>query len=147
MKFLIFLMGFQLVIGTSYALGDLTLQEPINISIALGTESNQLVFVPKVLKVETGKLYRLKIFNPSSMKHYFSSDQFAQGVLTRKVQVLDEQGKPLSEIKGHIREIEVHPNAATEWWFVPVKAGVWNDLLCTIPGHAAAGMVGTIIVE
>ncbi len=54
---------------------------------------------------------------------------------------------PIAEIKGSIREIEVYPQGTAEWWFVPVKAGTFNDLKCTIAGHAEAGMVGTVTIR
>lgn len=81
------------------------------------------------------------------MKHYFSSDGMSRAVYTRKVQVNGKNGKPIAEIKGSIREIEVYPQGTAEWWFVPVKAGTFNDLKCTIAGHAEAGMVGKVIIK
>jgi uncharacterized cupredoxin-like copper-binding protein len=106
-----------------------------------------LRFFPNVLEFETGKLYRLVLVNTSPQKHYFSSEGLAQAVCTRKVQINGGDGKPIAEVKGAIREIEVYPNGTTEWWFVPVKAGQWPDLKCTIPGHAEAGMVGQILLQ
>jgi uncharacterized cupredoxin-like copper-binding protein len=50
-------------------------------------------------------------------------------------------------MKGAIREIEVYPKGTAEWWFVPVKTGKLTDLICTIPGHAEAGMKGTIEIK
>jgi hypothetical protein len=71
----------------------------------------------------------------------------SRSVFTRKAQVLGPDGKTIAEIKGTIREIEVYPNGTAEWWFVPIKTGVLNDLKCTIKGHAEAGMVGTITIK
>ena len=71
----------------------------------------------------------------------------AQAVFTRKVQVNGADGKAIAEVKGQIREIEVYPGGTTEWWFVPVKAGKFNDLKCTIPGHTEMGMVGSITIK
>ena len=62
-------------------------------------------------------------------------------------------GKPvtLAEFKGAIREIEVYPGHAAEWWFVPVAAGRVTDLRCGIvkdgKTHAELGMVGEIVIE
>ena len=129
------------------AAGDLTAQEPIDLKVQLGDEKNALRFVPNTITLETGKLYRLTLSNPSPQKHYFSSDALAQAVFTRKVQVNGADGKATSEVKGHIREIEVYPKGTTEWWFVPVKAGNFNDLKCTIAGHSEGGMVGSIVIK
>lgn len=144
------LLGLAMFVShTSVALaaGDLTQQTPIDIKVQLGDEKDSKRFVPNKLELETGKLYRLILSNPSAEKHYFSSEGFSQAVFTRKVQVNGAAGKTLAEVKGVIREIEVYPNAVTEWWFVPIKAGNFGDLKCTIPGHAEAGMVGHILIK
>lgn len=134
-------------ISASLAAGDMTQQVPIDIKVQLGDEKNALRFVPGNIDLETGKLYRLILSNPSPQKHYFSSEGLSQAVFSRKVQVNDAAGKALAEVKGIIREIEVYPNAVSEWWFVPVKTGHIGDLKCTIPGHAEAGMVGHISIK
>jgi uncharacterized cupredoxin-like copper-binding protein len=71
----------------------------------------------------------------------------SRAVFTRKVQINGGNGKPIAEVKGSIREIEVYPKGTAEWWFVPVKAGNIEDLKCTIRGHAEAGMVGKIVIR
>lgn len=136
-----------LSLSNSFALGDLTKQEPIEVRIQLGDKTGTLKFFPSTLELETGKLYRMTLINYSPEKHYFSSDVFSQSAFRRKVQVNSADGKPIAEIKGNIREIEVYPGNKVEWWFVPVKAGEIKDLKCTIPGHAAAGMVGAITIK
>jgi uncharacterized cupredoxin-like copper-binding protein len=131
----------------TFAAGDLTQQTPIDVEVQLGDDKNALRFMPDTIELETGKLYRLILSNPSAQKHYFSSEGLSQAVFSRKVQVNDAEGKALAEVKGVIREIEVYPNAITEWWVVPVKTGHFGDLKCTIPGHAEAGMVGHIVIK
>lgn len=140
--------------AAGYAAGDLSRQQPIEVTVDLGTPGRH-VFVPSQLKFETGKLYKLILRNPSSDPHYFTSHNFSQMVWTRKVQVVQTRdGKPttLAEFKGAIREIEVYPGYAAEWWFVPVQAGRTADLRCGITGkdgksHADLGMVGEIVIE
>jgi uncharacterized cupredoxin-like copper-binding protein len=132
---------------TAFCKGDLTRQDPVELTVRLGDATNALRFEPDHITLETGKLYKLVLFNPSRVKHYFSSDGFSRAVFTRKVQINGSDGKPISEIKGRVREIEVYPGARAEWWFVPVKAGQFDDLKCTIRGHSEGGMVGTITVE
>ncbi len=87
------------------------------------------------------------LHNPSTMKHYFSSEGLSRSVFTRKVQVLAAEGQTIAEIKGHIREIEVYPGGTAEWWFVPIKTGALKDLNCTIAGHSEAGMTGSITIK
>ncbi len=129
------------------AKGDLTKQTPIEITVVMGDKDNAMMFSPSTIEFETGKLYKLVLENQGPVKHYFSSDGLSQSVLTRKVQVNDATGTPIAEVKGMIREIEVYPGFKAEWWFVPVKAGTFDDLSCSIAGHTEAGMKGTIIIK
>ena len=129
------------------AAGDLSRQTPVEVRMQLGDEKGVRRFFPERIELETGKLYRLILSNPSQEKHYFSSDGFAQAVFTRKVQVYGSDGNPVAEIKGHIREIEVLPKASTEWWLVPIKTGQFGDLKCTEQGHTESGMVGQIVIK
>lgn len=132
---------------TASAKGDLTKQTPIEIKVILGDKNNAMMFSPSTIEFETGKLYKLILENQGPVKHYFSSDGLSQSVLTRKVQVNDASGTAIAEIKGTIREIEVYPGFKAEWWFVPVKAGTFHDLSCSIKGHTEMGMKGTIIIK
>ena len=77
----------------------------------------------------------------------FTLDDFARGVLARMVQVRDGSGTRIAEVKGTILEIEVYPGQRSEWWLVPLKTRRYNDLKCTIEGHAEGGMVGTIVIH
>jgi uncharacterized cupredoxin-like copper-binding protein len=147
LKALVLTSSLALPLASAQAAGDLTQQEPVDIRVALGNEKDALRFFPETISLETGKLYRLTLSNPSPQKHYFSSEGMAQAVFTRKVQVNGVDGKALAEVKGQIREIEVYPGGTAEWWFVPVKAGMFNDLKCTIPGHTEMGMVGSITIK
>ncbi|HEY4774708.1 MAG TPA: hypothetical protein VIH40_07795 [Xanthobacteraceae bacterium] len=136
------------------AAGNLAGQQPIEVVVELG-RPGQHAFVPSKLRFETGKLYKLVLRNPSSEAHYFTSHGFSQLIYTRKVQVVQtREGKPvtLAEFKGAIREIEVYPGHAAEWWFVPVATGRVSDLRCGILDkdgrtHADHGMTGEIVIE
>jgi len=140
--------------AAGYAAGDLSRQQPIEVTVDLG-KPGQHVFAPNQLRFETGKLYKLILRNASSDPHYFTSHNFSQMVWTRKVQVVQTRdGKPttLAEFKGAIREIEVYPGHSAEWWLVPVQAGRIADLRCGITdkdgkSHADLGMVGEIVIE
>jgi uncharacterized cupredoxin-like copper-binding protein len=138
------------------AAGDLSRQTPIVVTVELGRPDGQHAFEPNSLRFETGKLYRLVLRNVSRDPHYFTSDEFANRIYTRKAQVTqrgaDRREVTLAEFKGAIREIEVYPGHAAEWWFVPVATGRITDLRCGIVGadgrtHAHHGMVGEIVIE
>lgn len=138
-------------VSPAIAKGDLTKQEPVVITIELGTTGGEHRFVPNDLSFETGKLYKLILDNPSPNKHYFTSHGLAKSVFTRKVQVVDAAGTK-AEIKGMISEIEVYPGGRAEWWFVPVATGNFSDLHCHIKEgdgqtHADLGMRGAIQIK
>jgi uncharacterized cupredoxin-like copper-binding protein len=138
------------------AAGDMSRQAPIVVTVELGRPDGTHAFDPNQLRFETGKLYRLVLRNVSRDPHYFTSDDFSARIFTRKVQVTQRQADgrevTLAEFKGAIREIEVYPGHAAEWWFVPVATGRITDLRCGIIGadghsHAQHGMVGEIVIE
>lgn len=137
------------------AKGDLTRQTPIEVEVQLGVGEEHR-FSPSHLEFKTGKLYKLVLVNNSSVKHYFTSIDFANRVFSRKVQVMKEvDGKfnRTAEIKGDIREIEVFPGHRVEWWFVPVQTAEITDLHCHVDDeaagmtHAELGMTGTISIK
>jgi len=149
---LLFSGGFAI---TALATGDITQQQPIELRVELGTKNGEHVFVPNYLELETGKLYKLVLHNPDKEAHYFTSLGLANRVFTRKVQVMsgaEADRKPLSEIKGAVREVEIYPAGTTEWWFVPIQSGRVVDLQCGIKNkdgstHAEHGMVGIIDIK
>ena len=133
--------------------GDLTRQKAITKVVVLSGEvGSHHYYYPSSLHFETGKLYKLVIRNESDSKHYFSSVGFAKSIFTRKIQVKIE-GDKVSEIKGIIDEVELWPNNQLEWWFVPIKTGVFDDLFCKVKdeitkkSHKEMGMVGTIYIK
>lgn len=118
---------------------NLAKQDPVVHHVDLGTEDNQLIFDPAQLVFENGKLHKLVLYNPAKVKHYFTAKDFTDAIWTRKIEFSGV------EVKGHIREIELMPESSLEWFFVPLKAGNY-PLVCTMPGHAEAGMIGEIII-
>ncbi|MCE2668304.1 MAG: cupredoxin domain-containing protein [Microcystis sp.] len=113
---------------------------PLEVKISLGSGQGELKFFPSQLDFIAGQKYKLILDNPSPTKHYFTAKDFADASWTQKV----EAGKV--EIKGAIHELELKPNAQAEWVIVPLKTGKYK-LICTIPGHAEAGMVGEIAIN
>ena len=137
----------------SFSKGDLTRQKAIEVEVNLKGENGKVhFFEPSTLKFETGKLYKLKIQNLSDSKHYFTSENFSNSIFTRKIQI-NKHNIKVAEVKGIIKEIEVFPSNIVEWWFVPLKTGVFDDLFCRIKDnitqqtHEEMGMKGTIIIE
>jgi uncharacterized cupredoxin-like copper-binding protein len=127
-------------VETIAAPADLAKQPAIEVKVSLGNAANELKFVPDRLEFAAGKRYKLVLDNPSSVKHYFTAKDFADGIWSQKV----EAGKV--EVKGAIHELELKPGAQADWVFVPIKSGSY-ELHCSVPGHAAAGMTGVIHVN
>ena len=150
MKYLVILIIFFTNLSFSI---DLTRQTPIEKTVFLkGKIGLNHFYEPSELIFYTGKLYKLIIKNVSDSKHYFGSDLFAKSVFTRKIQLTKNTNK-VAEIKGIINEVEVWPNEALEWWFVPIKTGVFLDLKCNVKDketqliHSEMGMKGKIIIK
>lgn len=114
-------------------------QRDIETQVSLGNNAGELKFFPSQLEFQTGKQYKIILDNPSPVKHYFTAKDFADVSWTKKVQA----GKV--EVKGAIHELELKPGATAEWVLTPMKPGEY-ELHCSIKGHAAAGMIGKIVV-
>jgi uncharacterized cupredoxin-like copper-binding protein len=114
-------------------------ESPIEVKVSLGNSAGELKFFPDNLKLQTGKVYKLLLTNPSSTKHYFTAKDFADASWTKKV----DTGKV--EVKGAIHEVEIRSQGAAEWVLVPMKPGIF-ELHCSVSGHTEAGMKGKIVV-
>src|SRR5262245_26026542 len=66
----------------AHAAGDLSRQEPIEITVELGKPGAH-AFMPNKLRFETGKLYKLVLRNPSTalfhLARLHAADLYAQG--------------------------------------------------------------------
>ncbi len=99
-------------------------------------------FTPNVLRFKSGVPYKLQIKNRGTVKHYFTAVEFFKVIATRKV-----QSNADGEIKApYFSALEVFPGRSLDLYFVPVTKGSY-ELHCTISGHEAKGMHGTIEIE
>lgn len=104
-----------------------------------------LSFSPNNLTFEAGKPYVLKIVNPATntSKHYFATENapdFFKAIATRKIETGDAEYKA-----PYFKAVELLIGGELEIFFIPVLSGTY-DFLCTIPGHAEAGMTGVITI-
>ncbi|NES84722.1 MAG: biphenyl 2,3-dioxygenase [Moorea sp. SIO2B7] len=118
----------------------ITKQPAIEVKVSLGNSAGELKFVPNHLQFVAGQKYKLFLDNPSPVKHYFTSKDFADASWTQKVEANNV------EVKGAIHELELKPGAEAEWVIFPMKSGTY-ELHCSISGHSAAGMIGEIVVS
>ncbi len=150
MKNLFLFLFFIFLFSNTFSKGDLTRQKPIIKTVLMKSiEGSTHFYEPNFLEFETGILYKLILENKSNTKHYFTSFKFARSVFTRKIQVISNKEK-VAEIKGNIEEVELFSGQSLEWWFVPVKTGLFDDLKCNVKDqksglkHSEMGMTGTI---
>jgi uncharacterized cupredoxin-like copper-binding protein len=108
-------------------------------------------FNPTNLNLTVGQAYRFKIHHTgdgSNDKHYYTAPEFFKSVVTRKLQ--DANG----EFKfPYMNAVELTDTPALsgkvtymDLYIVPTVVGTF-PATCTISGHAAAGMAGTITVS
>ena len=136
-----------IAVPAAYAAGDLTRANPQEIVMEMGSSGSSMYFKPNHLDLETGKAYKLVLKNTDKVKHELESHELVEKIFTRKVEVIDHDGKMLAEIKGSVSEIEVGPGGVVEWYFVPVQTGDKLSMVCALEGHAEAGMVGTVTIK
>jgi len=146
-KLLIFVAMLFGAVSLVFAAGDLSRNKPETVVIEMGTAGKAMYFKPNHLDFETGKAYKILLKNVDTTKHELEAVEFSEKVFTRKVEVKDENGKMLAEIKGSVREIEVGPKGEVEWFVVPVQTGENLEMNCALPGHKEAGMYGTISIK
>jgi uncharacterized cupredoxin-like copper-binding protein len=130
--------------------GDLSRADPIEIVVEMGATDavdKPMYFKPDHIDLETGKAYKLVLKNTDEVKHEFASPGLMERSFTRKVEITDEEGNLVAEVKGNVSEIEVGPGKSVDWYIVPVQNGENLPMECLIEGHLEAGMFGTITVK
>ena len=131
-------------------------QEPIEIVVEFGTENDDLMLVPKTLRLRAGRLYRLVMRNPSGLSHYVSGPPFSTAVRTHRVDVSASAADRVwfpwfgLPVDAWVRELEtkgvlLRPGMKVAWEFVPIRTGSFR-FGCAQPHHMEAGMVGEIEV-
>jgi len=126
---MIFAGALLLAAPAAFGEGDLSRGTPVRIRVDLGKAGVAIhKAYPDKITVETGKLYKLTLYNPTKEPHYFTSPRFASKIWTFKVQVkskIGEGSKILGKVRGAIEEVEVYAGQVLEWWFVPVSTGTF----------------------
>jgi uncharacterized cupredoxin-like copper-binding protein len=136
-------------LGTGLALaeGDLSRADIITVDVELGQNADGMYIKPSLTTFETGQAYKLHIFNTDDFKHELALNALGEASFTRKIQIEDEDGGLIAEIKGAIREVEVGPGATADWYLVPVQTVDEGEMTCELEGHLEAGMRVHITVE
>lgn len=100
-------------------------------------------FVPTDVALTRDLAYKIVLQSAggNAEKHYYTAESFYRTVVLRKAE--DSQ----AEIKApYFKAIELLVGGSTQLFVVPTVAGTF-PAECTIPGHAALGMTGTIVVS
>ena len=112
-------------------------------TIAMVEAGSDLSFSPPILQLTQDQAYKLILDNPSghASKHYYTAAEFYKTVVLRKAE--DDH----AEIKApYLKAVELLIGGNTTLFIVPTVANTF-EVLCTIIGHAAAGMTGDVVVS
>jgi len=130
-----------------FAAGDLTKTDITTVTLEMGSNGAAMYFNPNHFDFETGRAYKMVLKNVDNRKHELDMGELPNKVFTRKVEVKDDAGKLVAEIKGSVHEMEVGAGKSYEWFFVPLQP-IKNAVIdCSIPGHKEAGMTGTVTIN
>ena len=110
------------------------------VRIEAGEDGAKMFFEPKDLVLKVGTPYVIELVNVGKIKHEWAADEFFPTMAFRKAE--DAAG----EYKGPLlKEAEVFAGTQLDVYLIPTKAGTF-EIICMLPGHAEAGMVGTVTV-
>jgi uncharacterized cupredoxin-like copper-binding protein len=100
-------------------------------------------YEPTDVKFIAGKPYKLELRNKGNKDHYYTAPEFFRSVAWRKAMVNGQ-----AEIKApYFTAVEVLKDGGQlDLYFVPVTKGSY-PVFCTIEGHRAEGMEGSITIE
>lgn len=99
-----------------------------------------MYFKPKQLVLKVGEPYVIQLVNVGTILHEYTADKFFPTVAFRKAQ--DASGEYKTPL---LKEAEVMAHKQLDLYLIPTKAGTYQ-IVCKLPGHEDAGMVGTIKV-
>jgi len=131
-----------------YAEGDLSRANVIDVAIEMGTNDDGMYLKPDNYKFLTGQAYKLILTNVDEIKHELSLNEMGERIFTRKIEIADEKGDLVAEIKGNVREVEVGAGKTVEWFIVPIQTtDLPIEITCEIPGHLEAGMRASVMIQ
>jgi uncharacterized cupredoxin-like copper-binding protein len=114
-----------------------------DVTVDMEEAGSVLSYVPPDLALTRDLGYKLILANAAdhASKHYYTAEDFYKTVVLRKAD------DTYAEIKApYMRAVELLIGGSTTLFIVPTVAGTF-EVLCTISGHVAAGMTGTIVVN
>lgn len=134
--------------GPVFAEGDLSRANVIDVIIEMGSNDDGMYLKPDNYEFVTGQAYKLVLTNVDEIKHELSLNEMGERIFTRKIEIADESGELVAEIKGNIREVEVGAGKTVEWFIVPIQPTEEPiEITCEIPGHLEAGMRASVMIK
>ena len=112
----------------------------VKVRIEAGDGGGKMYFKPKQLVLKVGTPYVVELVNVGKVLHEYTADDFFPTVAFRKAH--DAAGEYKSPL---LKEAEVLAGKQLDLHVIPMKAGTFK-IVCQLPGHEDAGMVGTIKV-
>jgi uncharacterized cupredoxin-like copper-binding protein len=101
--------------------------------------SKDISYETTTLEVTAGQPVALTLVNDGALEHDFSIEKIAVTSVS--------QSSPGHHGQGHgDLHASVKPGETNVLSFTPTESGTY-EFFCTVPGHQAAGMVGTLIVK
>lgn len=110
------------------------------VEIEAGDTQANMFFKPKELVLKKDSPYVLRLVNSGTILHEFTADGFFPTVAFVKAK--DTDGEYTSPL---LKEAEVLAGKQLDLYIIPTKTGIFK-IVCKLPGHEVAGMVGTIRV-
>jgi uncharacterized cupredoxin-like copper-binding protein len=128
--------------------GDLSRANVIDVLIEMGSNDDGMYLKPDNYEFVTGQAYKLVLTNVDEIKHELALNEMGERIFTRKIEIADEKGDLVAEIKGNIREVEVGAGKTVEWFIVPIQTTEQPvEITCEIPGHLEAGMRASVMIK
>jgi uncharacterized cupredoxin-like copper-binding protein len=128
--------------------GDLSRANVIDVTIEMGSNDDGMYLKPDTFEFVTGQAYNLKLVNVDEIKHELALNEMGERIFTRKIEIEDDAGNLVAEIKGTIHEVEVGPKQTVQWFIVPVQTTDEPvQITCELPGHNEAGMHASVTIK
>lgn len=105
----------------------------------------EFAFTPNVINVSAGQPVELTLVNEGAIEHDFVIEVIP-------VEDVEASGEGMGDhhMSGDHSEFDLHSstaaNATSTLTFTPTQPGTYQ-IICSVPGHKDAGMIGELIVE
>lgn len=110
------------------------------------TMSDELSFDPNEITVKVGQPVRLTVNNSGAALHDFTVEEIAvEDVMSEGSQASPTAGHGMTASAEFALHVPVDGGSTGTLEFTPTEAGEY-EFMCTVTGHAEAGMTGMLIV-